>query len=153
MSEENDSSKYFGLTKFTDVKGGYSLWIPLGWDQINKEGFKGTAFYPDPSDTATFLYVEKKKLKYRVAQEDLPTLKEGLASGIQSLPDATILEQEQSLTDQMLSLDLKFTFTNEGETSKQWIKVIYSGKSQLALTVQGPVRKCLRSIYRCSLIF
>lgn len=138
MAETKDMHKYTGMQKFTDTEGGYSLWIPAGWKHL-KLGNRGTVHfftpYPDRDDTG--FTAEKRQLEFKVKSDDLPVLKEGFVSGINLLSNVEIEMVSDTITDEMLGVEAKFSFKEEGQTRKRWTRVIYSGTSLLILTAQG----------------
>jgi hypothetical protein len=138
MPDLTGNPRYTGQFKYVDRKGGYGIWLPAGWQQVDMvEGHQGAVFYPDPNDPHTCFSTEKFILKYKVKRDDLPTLREGLEAGLRQLPGIEIESREETVSERVLGFDVRFMF-NEGEARrKRWLRVIYWGEGQLVFIAQG----------------
>ncbi len=140
MSEEKSRSRprYRGTYKHIDHEGGYAIWTPSDWQKHEmSQGHHGFVFYPDASEPATFLSTEKVVLDYKVTMDDIPVLREGFQAGLNSLPDIDIEFQDEAITKTLKMFEAKFTFTEDGETRKRWLRLIYWGEAQLIVMAQG----------------
>jgi hypothetical protein len=136
-----DKSKppvYTGARKYWDQEAGYAVWLPSDWRQIDMvEGKRGWIFTPYKDHFDTCFVSEKKELKYPVEPKDADILLQGLIDGVNSLPDAVILDTQKDPGKMVVLLDIKFTFTENGPRRKRWVKSMYWGKSNLVLIAQG----------------
>lgn len=138
MSEEQPGPRYTGISKHVAEREGYALWLPSDWHRFKmRKGHRGAIFSPRPDDYTTSFSAEKARLPYKVKKEDLATLREGFAAGLSSLPGAQIEWQEETQSEGVLALDARFTFVENGERRKRWVRVIYAGNAQLTLIAQG----------------
>lgn len=138
MADANDMPKYTGMQKFTDTPGGYFLWIPAGWKHIKLDEQGNTyVFTPFNDRMDTVFASEKRRLDFNVKKADLPVLKEGFLNGINTLPGVEIEKVRETITEQMIGIEAKFSFREGNQTRIRWMRLIYSGKSLLILTAQG----------------
>ena len=138
---EIDRSKppfYTGMRKYWDREEGYAVWVPSDWRKIDMiNGRRGWIFTPNKDNFDTCFVSEKINLKYPAEPKDADILMQGLIDGANSLPDAVILETKKDPGKMVLLLDIKYTFTENGQTRKRWVKSMYWGKSNLVLIAQG----------------
>lgn len=138
MAEAKDSHKYTGMRKFTDAQGGYFLWIPAGWKHLKMdESGNSYLFTPHEDKIDTGFVTEKRHLEYKVKKDDLPILKEGFINGINLLPEVEIEKVSDTVTEQMMGIEVKFSFKEDGQSRIRWMRLIYSGKSLLILSAKG----------------
>jgi hypothetical protein len=138
MTETRKGPVYYGLTKYTDNKGGYGVWLPNDWHQFNMTGdHNGWVFSPYPDNTDTCFACEKNVLEIEVSPQDVDVLAEGFEAGILSLPDVEIEEKKYEKTKKGVILEAKFTFTENGQRRKRWVKSLYWGEANLVLFAQG----------------
>ena len=137
-NEKRPAPVYKGQTKHINNDEGFAVWLPNDWHKFDmKEGHIGWVFSPYADDFNTNFTVEKHKLEYAVTTEDKELLMEGFLEGINSLPDAEILESKTDTGKKAVILEAKFTFTEEGQTRKRWIKSMYWGEANLVMIAQG----------------
>jgi hypothetical protein len=138
MPDLTGNPRYYGQFKYVDKKGGYAIWLPTGWQQVEMvKGHHGAVFFPDPNDPNTCFSTEKFKLKYKTNKDDLAILREGLEEGLQKLPGIEIESREETITEQLLGFDMRFTFLEGEARRKRWLRVIYWGEGQLVFIAQG----------------
>ena len=140
MTEKKNQKQpfYTGMTKHWDHAAGYAVWLPSDWRKIEMvKGKQGWIFTPYKENFDTCFVSEKKTLKYPVEPKDADTLMEGLLDGIKSLPEAEILETKKDTGKMVILLEAKFTFIENGQRRKRWVKSMYWGKSNLVLIAQG----------------
>lgn len=129
---------YTGVNSHHDNKGGYSVWIPSDWTQYKlKRNHRGFLFSPYKDDLNTSILVEKHKLKFSVTLDDLPTLREGFRDGILKLPGAEIESEDEHLTEMISFFEAHFTFLEDDNRRKRWVRNIYWGDGQLVVIAQG----------------
>jgi len=138
MTDPKNTAKYTGIQKFTDTEGGYYLWIPSGWKHIKVKDASNTNIFSPFDDRAdTVFMTERRSLKLKVKKEDLPMLKEGFLAGINALPEVEIEKVDETVTEQMLGIEVKFSFKDADQIRIRWMRLVYSGRSLLILSAQG----------------
>jgi hypothetical protein len=129
---------YTGIRKYVDEAGGYAVWLPQEWRQLDMMGdHKGWVFTPYPDHFDTSFSCEKISLDYKVTPEDLDILREGFLEGINQLPDAVIEETRYDTGKMVVIMEAKFTFTENGQRRKRWTKSMYWGEANLVFIAQG----------------
>jgi len=129
---------YTGVTKHWDQQGGYAVWLPNDWRKIDMvEGRRGWIFTPYPDHYDTCFISEKIVLDFEATPEDVDVLMEGFEAGIASLPDAVIEYKSAETGKMVVWMEARFTFTENGQRRKRWVKSLYWGKSNLVLIAQG----------------
>ncbi len=136
--ELNGHPVYTGMKMYPDIRGGYSVWLPSDWYEIKlKPRQVGMLFSPYPDDLNTSFLFLKKKLKYSVTPEDVPTLREGFMKGIQDLPGVEIESTDESLSSSINFFEARFTFLEGENRRKRWVRNLYWAEAQLILIAQG----------------
>jgi len=139
--KEIDRSKppvYTGAKKYWDHEAGYAVWLPSDWRQIDMvKGKRGWIFTPYEDNFDTCIVSEKIVLKYPVEPKDADILMQGLLDGVNSLSDPVILETKKDTGQKVVLLEVKFTFMENGQRRKRWVKSMYWGNSNLVLIAQG----------------
>lgn len=116
----------------------YSFFIPGHWHIFEwMDERKGVVYGPDPSDSLTIFAVDMKDLGIAITTSDLPDLAQGFFESIERLLHARIEAHEESTIDGMISLEAKFTFVDNGELRRRWVRVFYLGTRQIAFIAQG----------------
>jgi len=129
---------YTGVTKHWDRDAGYAVWVSHDWRKIDMvEGRNGWIFTPYPDNFDTCFTCEKIKLDYEVTPDDAEILLEGLEEGINNLPDAVIEYRNVDTGKMVIIMEVKFTFMEDGQRRKRWIKNMYWGNANLVLIAQG----------------
>jgi hypothetical protein len=137
-NELNGHPAYTGMTCQTDHKGGYSVWLPSDWHQTKlKRNHRGFLFSPYPDDINTSILVEKKKLKVTITPDDIDILRAAFQEDIRSLPGVEIELFEESLSNSINFFDARFTFLEDENRRKRWVRNIYWGNGQLIVIAQG----------------
>jgi hypothetical protein len=138
MPAEKNNPRYTGMVKYTSEQDGYALWLPTGWHWFEMgEGRRGMVFSPQPALPAPAFSVEKSILPYKVSKKDLPLLHEGFQKGLAILPDVAIETQDEIVEENILALEARLTYLDQGQTKKRWIRIIYAGEAQLTLIAEG----------------
>ena len=134
----NKGPVYTGETKYVSEEGGYAVWIPNNWRKIDMvDGHKGWIFTPYADRFDTCFACEKITLDFQVSTDDLQVLVEGFEEGIKSLPDAVIEEKKYNTGKMAVLLEAKFTFTENGQRRKRWVKSVYWHEANLIMLAQG----------------
>ncbi len=121
-----------------DHRGGYAVWMPSDWFEFKlKPRQVGMLFSPYQDDLNTSFLILKKKLKYSVTPDDIPTLREGFMSGIKALPGVEIESTDESLSSSINFFEARFTFLEGENRRKRWVRNLYWGNGQLILIAQG----------------
>ncbi len=125
-----------GLTWHRDQY--YSFYTPLDWHRFYwADDRQGEIHGPDPDDPLTVFAVDVKDLGTQVTADDLDVLAEGFFESIEQLPESHIEFRDQKTAGSQLKLETKYTFREQGETRKCWVRVFYHGTRQIAMTAQG----------------
>ena len=129
---------YSGLRLYARPDEGYGIWLPTGWRQIEMTGdHNGAVFTPYPDHNNTCIAVEKRILPIQVVRGDVPVLRKGLEDGLKTLPGLEVESIEETLTETFIYFDAKFTFLEEGQRRKRWLRNIYWNEAQLVVLAQG----------------
>ena len=137
-NEKRPAPVFKGQKKYANNEEGFGVWLPDDWHKFDmKDGHIGWIFSPYEDDFNTSFTVEKHKFEYKVTPEDKDLLMEGFFEGINSLPDVEILESRSQAGKKAIVLEAQFTFTEDGQTRKRWIKSMYWGEANLVFIAQG----------------
>lgn len=116
----------------------FSFFIPNDWHQTNwQDNREGVIFVPKTDDNHTLFAVEVKDLGTEITPDDLPYLSKGFMDGIKQLPEGQIEDKKESVVNKLIELQAKYTFLEDGETRKRWVRVLYRGTRQHTFTAQG----------------
>jgi hypothetical protein len=116
----------------------YSFFIPNNWFKLDwSDDREGVIYAPDPRDPYTVFAVSLKDLGITVTADDLDILAEGFFESIEALAEADIEYSNQRATDRLLELEAKYTFCEQGEIRKRWVRVFFRGRHQIVMTAQG----------------
>jgi hypothetical protein len=140
MTEEKKSKGpvYTGMTKHWDHEAGYAVWLPSDWRKIDMvEGRRGWIFTPYKNHFDTCFISEKIILEFKAGPEDMDILIEGFEAGINSLPNVEIEYKNYDRGKRVVILEAKFTFEENGQRRKRWVKSAYWGEANLVLIAQG----------------
>lgn len=138
MSKQKDRPRYRGMKAHVDKEGGFVLWLPSDWRKIEmREGHQGVIFTPHEDRFDTCFMAEKHNLDYSVTEDDVPTLREGFRQGLESLPENDIEWQNEHITPTLKTFEARFTFLDDGQRRKRWVRTIYWAKGNLVLIAQG----------------
>ncbi len=136
--EKKKGPRYTGMRKYPDQQAGYAVWLPSDWRKIDMvEGRRGWIFTPYPDNYDTCFISEKITLDFKAKPDDVDILIEGFESGINSLPDVVIEHKNYETGKMIVLLEAKFTFTENGQRRKRWVKNMYWGEANLVLIAQG----------------
>jgi hypothetical protein len=123
---------------YYDLDLDFSFWHEKRWRRFKfDDGRPGIIVSPEEADPLTTFSVQVRDLDTEVTGDDLPVLTEGFIAGLESLPDAQIESQEESVTGRLTILDARLTFSEDGMTRKRWVQLVYKGKRQYLLVGQG----------------
>jgi len=137
QEEKRKGPVYTGLRRYVSG-GGYAIWYPMGWREIPMTGeHKGIILAPYPDHVNTCIAAEKIILPLEVKKEDALTLKKGFEVGIKALEGAEIEMIEDSITNNLVLLDARYTFLENGVRRKRWTRNLYWNEAQLVLLAQG----------------
>jgi hypothetical protein len=129
---------YKGIYKYWDREGGYAVWLPVDWRRLDMaRGRRGWIFTPYEDHFDTCFISEKITLDYKVKPEDVEILMEGFEAGINSLPEVEIEHKHFETGKMIVIMEAKFTFMENGQRRKRWVKNMYWGEANLVLIAQG----------------
>ena len=138
MTQTPQGPAYTGMTLHPDKKSGFAVWMPSDWVKFKlKPRQLGMLFSPYKDDINTSLLLRKYKLKVKVTPEDIPVLREAFTQGIQALAGVEDINLAESLSDTVNVFDAHFTFMEDGNRRKRWVRNIYWGEGQLVCIAQG----------------
>jgi hypothetical protein len=139
MSDAKDKTakpSFKGLTWYREQY--FSLFIPLDWKQVERtDGRMGIIFLPSENDVHTLYSIDVVDLETEITSDDLPYLSMGFLDGIKNLPDRKIESKDEGVAGKLVKLQAKYTFTEDGETRKRWVRVLYDGTRQITVVAQG----------------
>lgn len=116
----------------------YSFFIPIDWHKGNwHDDRTGIICSPSQEDNYTLFAVEVNDLGTTLTADDLPYLSKGFLDGIKNLPESKIDSKKEAVTGKLLQLEAKYTFLEDGQTRKRWVRVFYQGTRQTTVTAQG----------------
>jgi hypothetical protein len=137
--EKKPAPQYTGMKQHND-RAGFALWLPSDWHKFDlTDKHQGVLFSPYADDFNTGILAEKHKLKVKITQADLPTLREAFMTGIMALDGVEIEagSEAESLSDTLSFFEVRFTFLEGDVRRKRWIRNIYWGKNNYVLIAQG----------------
>lgn len=138
MSKGKDDSKpiFTGLNWYREQY--FSFYIPIDWQKVEwPDDRQGILFVPPPEDGHTVFAVELKDLETKVTVDDLPYLSMGFLNGIKQLPEGKIESKNEEVNGKIIQLEAKYTFLEDGQTRKRWVRVLYHETRQITFTAQG----------------
>lgn len=138
MNEKTKKStpSFKGLTWYREQY--FSFYIPIDWHKVDwQDERKGIIYVPDTTDAHTLFAVQVNDLGLVVTVDDLPYLYSGFLDGIKQLPEHKIELKQDTVVDKMIQLEAKYTFLEDGETRKRWVRVLYHQTRQITITAQG----------------
>jgi hypothetical protein len=122
----------------TDAGFGFSVLVPDGWQRLALTGSETGCFYaPDAADLLSGLAIEPRDLGTAVRASDLAALRHGLRSGLSSLTDARLETFEADAVAELLTLEARYTFVEDGSRRKRWVRLLYQRSTQLRLVAQA----------------
>ena len=116
----------------------FSFFIPRDWHKFEwVDERQGVIYGPDPNEPLTIFAVEVQDLGTLITADDLDTLAEGFFESIENLPEAEIESRNQKVTGKLLELEAKYTYQEQGETRKRWVRQFYQDTRQIVMMAQG----------------
>ena len=116
----------------------FSFFIPIDWHRFSwQDNRQGVLYGPSAEDAHTILAVDVTDLGFSVTADDLDDLFDGFLTGIQQLPGVEIESSKKQVVGDLIVLEAKYTFTEDGMTRKRWVRVLYHDTRQIAFTAQG----------------
>jgi hypothetical protein len=116
----------------------YSFFTPMDWHLFAwADDRQGEIYGPDPNDPSTVFSVAIKALGTSITADDLDVLSEGFVEAIEQLPESNITARSQKVVGKLIELEAKYTFREQGETRKCWVRVFYHETRQIAMMAQG----------------
>ena len=116
----------------------FSFFIPRDWHKFEwADERQGVIYGPDQSDPLTIFAVEFQNLGTLIAADDLDILAEGFYESIEQLPGVEIESRKQKVTGKLLELEAKYTYEEQGDTRKRWVRQFYQDTRQIVMTAQG----------------
>jgi hypothetical protein len=126
------------LSLYKDNYLGFSFFHPDDWHQFNwLDGRRGVLYGPVFNDNSTIFAVAVQELGIRVNARDMKDLHMGFIAGIGRLANSQIEWQNQWQSGDQIGMEAKYTFSEEGETRKRWVRVLYQDSRQITLTAQA----------------
>jgi hypothetical protein len=127
-----------GLSLYKDNYLGFSFFHPDDWHQFNwLDGRRGVLYGPVFNDNSTIFAVAVQDLGIRVNAHDMKDLHMGFIAGIGRLASSQIEWQNQWQSGDLIGMEAKYSFSEEGSTRKRWVRVLYQDSRQITLTAQA----------------
>lgn len=116
----------------------FSFYIPIDWHKVDwQDERQGIIFVPSQEDSHTLFAVEVSDLGTTVSSDDLPYLSTGFLDAIKQLPERKIESKKEAVTGKLVQLEAKYTFLEDEQTRKRWVRVLYNDTRQVTITAQG----------------
>jgi hypothetical protein len=138
MSERTNNTKpvFKGLSWYREKY--FSFYIPIDWHKVEwHDGRQGIIYIPSEADIYTLFAVEVTDLGTTVSADDLHYLETGFSDAIKQLPERKIESKKKSVVGKLVQLEAKYTFAEDGQTRKRWVRVLYHETRQVTVTAQG----------------
>lgn len=137
-SAASEQSAAKELSLYKDNYLGFSFFHPDDWHQFNwLDGRRGVLYGPVFNDNSTIFAVAVQELGIRVNAHDIKDLHMGFIAGIGRLANSQIEWQNQWQLGEQIGMEAKYTFREEGDTRKRWVRVLYQDSRQITLTAQA----------------
>ncbi len=134
--KQRDKPVFKGLHWYRDEH--YSFFVPTDWPHSKRsDGKEGVLFQPDASDNKTLLAAEVTPMETSFTSEDKEDLKEGFLEGIKALQDVSIEETKDWEVSNVICLEARFSYTEQNQKLKRWIRVLYRKDQQVSMIAQG----------------
>lgn len=138
MEERPQTPAFYGLALLDDKEWGFNFWYPDNWHRLEfADGRSGVILAPVADDASTSFSIEVRNLGTKVGKNDVKALYEGFMEGLAALPDFHLEWQDKWVVAQLVGLEAKYTFSENGATRKRWIRLLYEGKRQFHAVAQG----------------
>jgi hypothetical protein len=98
---------------------------------------EGVLYTPPNADPHTLLAVEVRDIGIRTTPDDLDDLLEGFLAGIRDLPDCQLESHEHWVRGDLMCLEAKYSYLEQDNRRKRWIRQFYHETRQIAMTAQG----------------
>lgn len=116
----------------------YSFFIPIDWHKATwPDERDGVLYVPSDNDPHTTFAVEVNDLGTVVTPDDIPYLSKGFLDGIKRLSERKIESQGAKVTGELIELTAKYTFLEDDNRRKRWVRVFYHETRQITVTAQG----------------
>lgn len=128
--------KFKGLTWYREQF--FSFFIPMDWHKVAwPDERQGIIFVPSTEDNYTLFAVEVQDLGTMITPDDVTYLSQGFIDGIKKLPERKIETKDEKVVGKQIHLEAKYSFAENGETRKRWVRVLYHETRQITVTAQG----------------
>ena len=138
MSEEKKQERptFKGLTWHREQY--FSFFIPTDWHKVEwQDERQGILYIPDREDAHTVFAVEVKDLGMTVTSDDLPYLSKGFFDAVKALPERKIESKNERVTGKLVQLEAKYSYLEDAQMRKRWVRVLYHETRQVTVTAQG----------------
>ena len=125
-----------GLTWYREEY--YSFFVPLDWHKLDwSDDREGVVYAPDVDDPQTVFAVYINTFDTLFTPDDLDPLSEGFLESIAQLPDSEIESHHQKIAGKQLEVEAKYSFREDGEIRRRWVRMCYHQTRQIVMTAQG----------------
>ena len=116
----------------------YSFFVPNDWHRLNwSDGRDGVIFGPDPADPFTVFGVDVQNIGTTITDDDFEILAEDFFECIEQLPLSVVESRDRKTDDKLYELEAKYSFCENGDIRKRWMRLFYYKTYQIAMTAQG----------------
>lgn len=116
----------------------YSFFIPIDWHKVAwPDGKQGVIYTPSADELFTLFAVEVRDLEISISADDLDDLSAGFVAGIEALPGVEIESHKHWIRGKLMCLDARYSFDEQGQRRKRWVRQFYHETRQIAMTAQG----------------
>ncbi len=138
MVENRKPPIYTGLKKHLEKEAGYAIWVPSDWTRFDMtEDHWGVIYSPYTDRYDTCFMAERFRLKFSVTEADVSLLADAFQEGIMALDGVDVEEVKSEGRKDVVILEAKFTFLENGQRRKRWVRNLYWGNGQLLFIAQG----------------
>lgn len=116
----------------------YSFFVPYDWHRLICSDYSDVVIFgPDPADPFTVIAVHVDDIGCTVTPDDFDILADGFFDGIEQLPELVMEARDRKMAGTHYELEAKYSFREEGDIRKRWMRVFYYKSWQIAMTAQG----------------
>ena len=126
-----------GVENVSDDKGLLSFRVPSDWSRAELDDDRnGMMFLPDIDDPDTHLSFWVSKLEQPIKQEDQADLRDGIAKGLESLPNCVVESESDDSYGNLIKFERIFTY-GEDLRRKRRSWYLYVDEWALVIAYQG----------------
>lgn len=135
---EQEGPLYSGIRAYQDPGGRFMFRYPKDWHHFDlSDDRDGVMVSPYAENPSTWFSMWASALPDAVAAEDIDVLREGVNEGLARLNDLHVEFESEDLFGNMCRFERIYTFSENGETRKRRVWMIYVYRWLIVLMAQG----------------